>query len=700
MAVRQRITVPFTGHVIGEGFNSKTVERVGAGLVAGEVGEDEQAPGQSAAFKFLMLTSQNSLEKALNIGAQIDARYGLFSGGAKFDFAESSAVNTTSTYILASCVVTNALRSGAAFRPTETADRLIRAGDKDGFLRAFGDRFTQALHTGGEFHALVRVTSSNTVHQREISASLHAELNGLFASGGFKASLKTAQNDASARTEVDIQVHQTGGVGPEVQIPGTDADTIREHMNRFAAAAHANAAAFEAELVTYDTLALPFPSEEEQEERRVILEDCLTRRQQYWSAISDLTFAQSEDAPLIFENLPSRETLLRLQNEFRRVLNQLMAHARQVATGSIAPAVFVATDEPARPVFKRRTSGSFASWWTRAKTNDPGLLQDERILIDRIASQAAPALTVPLDQAPPEAVERAADLIDRLHLETPDGPRLGSLAALPSMIEAPLQRVWTQGSSARDLTGLEPYSRLEFVFSSSGRLRDIGALSSAGAMTDLRLAGNEIEDLGPLRALVALERLIVKGNEIRTLEPIAGLAELLCVVIAGASLGDTGDETPGGLLDNPIVDARALGRLPRLVCPLTAADDLRVRVFDSPNTGFELPVPTLVATGTATRIGDSHRFAYTPDGGEPEQMALCGLLEYSDLTDVPAPVVAYAVSFADRGLAFGATPPGDRRASLAPPELIELYFNGMDLSFQMGVIATEMPDTIVEVTAA
>jgi hypothetical protein len=89
-----------------------------------------------------------------------------------------------------------------------------------------------------------------------------------------------------------------------------------------------------------------------------------------WSAISDLTFAQSEDAPLIFENLPSRETLLRLQNEFRRVLNQLMAHARQVATGSIAPAFFVATDEPVRPVFKRRTSGSFASWWTRAKTNE------------------------------------------------------------------------------------------------------------------------------------------------------------------------------------------------------------------------------------------------------------------------------------------------------------------------------------------
>jgi len=29
------------------------------------------------------------------LGAQIEARYGLFSGGAKFSFAENGAVNTT-----------------------------------------------------------------------------------------------------------------------------------------------------------------------------------------------------------------------------------------------------------------------------------------------------------------------------------------------------------------------------------------------------------------------------------------------------------------------------------------------------------------------------------------------------------------------------------------------------------------------------
>jgi hypothetical protein len=698
MAVRQRVIVPFAGHVIGEGFNSKTVERVGKGLVASTEGEDELAPGQSASFKFLMLTSQDSLEKALNIGAQIDARYGLFSCGAKFDFAENSAINTTSTYVLASCVVTNALRSGSDFNPTETADRLIKKGDKAAWMTAFGDRFTQALQTGGEFHSLVRVTSSKTEHQRSISASLHAELNGLVTSGSFEASFRTAEKDTSARTEVDIQVHQTGGVGAEVQIPGTDAAKIRAHMNDFAKAAHANAAAFQAELLTYDTLALPFPSEEEEEQRREVLEDCLARRQRYWSAISDLTFAQSENAPMIFENLPSREKLLELQNEYRRVLNDLMAHARGVAAGTIPPDLFVATAEPVLPLFKRRTSGSFASWWARAKENDPGLLQDERTLIGAIASQAAPLLAVPIDQAPPEAVERAANQIDRLFVDTENPPQLTSMASLPKMIDAPLQRMRTGHAAMRDLNGLEPFSRLELFAHTSGRLRDLKGISAAAGLRTLLLSENAIKDLTPLLTLLELEQLVIAGNEVETLEPLRGLARLKCVVVAR----DESITEEHRFVDNPIVDARALGALSHLACPISTADRLDVKVFDSPNTGFDIPVPTLIQSGPATRIGDSNRFKFTPDDGSTsEQLLCCGLAEFFDVAFVAAPIVVYGASLPSRGFILGATNPDDRSQSLPPTDLIDLWFGESDLMSDVGLLAgSVLPNTLVEITPA
>ena len=695
LPVRQRIVVPFDGHVIGQGFNSDTAERVGTGLIAESIGEDIQAPGQTGDFRFHMLTSQQSLEKSLNIGAEVEARYALFSGGAKFDFAESSALNTTSTYVLASCVIQNALRSGRGFTPTEAADRLIREGAPAPFKLAFGDRFTEALHTGGEFYAVVRITSSNTMHQSKISASLHGEMNGFVAGGEFKAALTTAQNDASSHTQVDMQVHQSAGVGDQLQIPEADAEQmphqIIEHMNRFARAAHENAKPYAAELVTYDTLALPFPPPMELEDRRVVLEDCLARRQRYFSAISELEFALSENADLIFENLPPQEELVRLQNDLRSALNALMDHARKVSSGIIEPKLFVIVPDPLEklPRFKRRTTGSFASWWTRAKQNDPGLLQDERTLIQRIAQEAAPLLTVPLEEASPETIERAADTIEKLHLEIEEPtPPLRSMASLPKMIDAPLRKIWAQKTHLGDLAGLEEFARLEFLLHDFGRLRDIQSLVSAAGLQDLRLRGNEIEDLTPLRALTTLETLCVQGNRIQSLDPLRELHTLSTVVIASEDFtASVGIDVSTGFMDNPISDARALGELPRLANPLTSADRLRLKLFEMEG-NFDHQEARLIQTSLATRIGDTNRFQFGPaEGGESEQILLTGLLEYTDLNLFPMPIVVMAVHFPTRGVGIVCTRPSDRSTSLPAIEVVKLCLFEPDFVFRVGIMA-------------
>lgn len=703
--VRQRIVVPFDGHVIGEGFNSDTVERVGTGLTVPTVGDDPLASGQTAVFRFRMLTSQASLEKALNIGAEVEARYALFSGGAKFSFAENSAVNTASTYIVASCVVTNALRFGSGFTPTESAAGLIAAGDVDGFKTAFGDRFTQALHTGGEFHALVRVTSSSVQHQRKISASLHGELNGLVTSVSFKASLEQAQRDSSSHTEVDIQIHQTGGVGDEVQIPGTEANRIREHMNGFAAAAHANAAAYEAELLTYDTLALPFPPLEELEEKRRVLEDCLARRQAYWSAISDLTFAQSEDAQLIFEDLPEPEKLVALQNAFRQILNDLMAHARKVSRGAIPPAFFVADEEPPLPRFKRRNASSFGTWWAKAKSNDPTLLRDESLLISDIARSAKRMLTVPLEEASPATMERAADMLEYLglnmgidHLET---PRLRSLAILPRMLDAPLRTIEATGTELADLTGIEGFSRLERLEFADGRLRDLRAVASVAGIRELELWKNAIADLTPLRALTSLRELDLRQNQIEDLTPLAALTNLEVLFLTDNRVNSLeglrdlpalrvlvlNSRRNADMADNPIRDASALAKSPRLACPLTSENEFRLKAF-----GVEGQV---MRTGLATRIGDSNRFQLVADaGGDPEEIQVQGLFEWTDFNVFTAPVVATAVRFANAEVGIACTRPGDRSTSLPAAEMISLFPDQIPFGRSFSVLPFEsaVPD--------
>jgi hypothetical protein len=623
---RQRIVVPFDGHVISQGFNSDTGERVGTGLVASTVGDDPLTGGQIGDFRFRMLTSQASLEKALNISAEIEARYALFSGGAKFDFAESSALNTASTYVLASCTVQNALRFGSGFAPTDPADRLIAAGDIDGFKRAFGDRFTQGLRTGGEFYAVVRITSSSTQHQSKIAASLHGELNGFISSGGFSAALTTAQSDASSHTELEIQVHQTAGVGDQLQIPGTDAEhmprEIIQHMNRFARAAHEHAAAYEAELVTYDTLALPFPPLMELEDRRVVLEDCLVRRQRYFSAISDLEFAQLPDASLIFQDLPPQEELVRLQNDLRSVVSALMDHARKVSTGAIPPQLFVASPDPLErlPRLSRRTptSSSFATWWAKFKRDDPSLLQDERFLIHRIMANVVPMLSVPPETAPPETIERAANTITRLSVKVPSigpgspQPLLGhfepefqrSVASLSNMIAAPLNSFGAFETGLESLAGLETFSRLERLEAGFCRnLRDINTIVSISGIEELDITAAPIDDLSPLQGVTGLEELFIAGHGIRSLEPLKNSHALRVLSISkihrppslertapGPVGGGTvhltntkirmawGDERDDGLIEAPIVDASALAKLPRLSNPFTSADTLRLEI--------------------------------------------------------------------------------------------------------------------------
>jgi hypothetical protein len=691
----QRIVVPFNGHVIGEGFNSDTVERVGVALDVATVGEDPQAPGQTAVFKFDMVTSQASLEKALNIGAELEARYALFSGGGTFGFAESSAINTTSTYIVASCVVLNALRSGSHFTPNPAAQRLIDAGNLAGFKEAFGDRYTQALHTGGEFHALVRVTSSNTEHQRDISASLHGELNGLMASGSFSASLGIAQHDASSHTEVDIQIYQTAGVGAQVKMPGADAASIRDHMNEFAQAAHQSAAAYQAELLTYDTLALPFPSLMELEDRRLVLADCLVRRQGYLSAISDLTFAQEQDANLIFADLPSPQALVDLQNAFRRVLGQLMDHARGVAAGTIDAIPFVAENEPPPPHFKRRSASNFAIWW--AKRKQPDLLQDEFFLITRIADKVRGTITVDVESASPEVMERAADTITELDLSFSEAeafPHLRSIAALPTMIDTSLRELTVENQELTDLTGIDTFTRLATLVLNSSQVQDIALLASAAGIADLHLHSNTITDLSPLRALTVLERLFVGGNRIASLDPLKGLARLSTVSIARIERGTN------ALLENPIADARALADLPLLTNPTTSAAKLKLKLFDN--------MDTVTETGVATRIGNSHRFRYVADGGSTsEEILVMALWQLSELSTVPAPVVVSAIHFRARDVeGVASTLPDDLSGAMAGPDVAGFFLDdsftgngGVGEQFTQ-VAVGRVPTVFLEILAA
>lgn len=334
--MKQTKVVAFNDHQIGQGYNSQTQERVGTPLIVEKSGEDPLTDGQKVDNSFELVTTQESLMTALGIDVSVDARYGLFSGGAKMSFAENHAVNSFSSYLVARCLVQNATRYGQGFRLTPEAKALLDSQRLADFQTAYGDMFVRSLKTGGEFYAIVRVTSTSSQDQQSVSASLQAEYNGLAASGSFSAAFKDSTERTHGETSVTVWTSQAGGQGDQASYTGQEAAQVIARMKEFPGIVHQHAAGCLAELATYNTIPLPLPTEEELEAREMALRDCVSQKMKLLTAIQDIGFALNpDDAKKYFVAVPSKDVLLQASDKYRAALSLLLSHAIKVSTGKI-----------------------------------------------------------------------------------------------------------------------------------------------------------------------------------------------------------------------------------------------------------------------------------------------------------------------------------------------------------------------------
>jgi hypothetical protein len=354
----QTIVIPFNDQEIGQGFNFNSRENLGMGLSMANISEDPNANGQVVRTSFNSVTTQESLMESLGISVSLDARYGLYSGGAKMDFAQSHAVNSFSSFIVGRCEVHNATRHGHGPQLVPEAQALVNKGDKQGFKTAFGDMFVRSLKTGGEFYVVARITSCSEEQQSKMAASLHAEYNGLAVSGSFKGSFETAMKETNNKSEVTVFMSQAGGIGGQASFTGPDAVKIMERLSAFPQSAHDHPVGYEVELATYDTIPIPGPTIEESEDRDIVLADCLKQKMGFLKGLSDLDFLLGPSGNDFFENLPSPEELGKIQTAYRTALNGLMTHAIKVAKGQMNPPQLFKPDPVPPPLnFKKKVIG-------------------------------------------------------------------------------------------------------------------------------------------------------------------------------------------------------------------------------------------------------------------------------------------------------------------------------------------------------
>ncbi|MCX8130625.1 MAG: hypothetical protein N3I35_11065 [Clostridia bacterium] len=349
----------FNDEEIGMGFNSESGLAIGTALEGFTVTADPVAPGQEVDAEITTINSHEELMESLGMSFEAQGRYGFFSGSAKAKFASTSSYNSTSTFLVARCIVKNPFKRGKNFRVTSEARALLDSLRFDEFKTAFGDSFVRGLQTGGEFYAVIRITSVSSTKQTELAATLQAAFSGLVTAADFKAQYSEANTSISTRSEYQARMFQRAGSGLQIS-PTVEISEVITRYKNFPEIARTSAFAYETEIATYDTLPLPIPTQEEQENFLFALRDAREKKLYYIQKRNDLEFALRN--PAFFENLPSYDVLSNAISIYTKLMNAVMDHAVKLSRGEIKPprvfdpsTLSPAINEPAPIQLKRAT---------------------------------------------------------------------------------------------------------------------------------------------------------------------------------------------------------------------------------------------------------------------------------------------------------------------------------------------------------
>ncbi|NML65452.1 hypothetical protein HHL22_09570 [Hymenobacter sp. RP-2-7] len=326
--------LPFNDEEIGMGVNSESGLAVGTALDNFTVQEESTASGQEVSAAIKIINSHEELMDSLDLSFEAQGRYGFYSASAKAAFAESSHYNSTSTFLVARCIVQNPFRRGRNWRVQPTAQALLDAVRFDEFKTAFGDSFVRGLQTGGEFYSVIRITSVSSTTQSELSAALEAEMNGLVAAGSFKGQFQQANSSSNTRSEFSSTLFQRAGSGAQSAVVIDIGEVLARYKN-FPDIAQTSAFAYETEVATYDTLPLPIPTPEEQADFLLALRDAREKKLRYIQVRNDLEFALQH--PEFFQALPAPEVLLSAAAGYTKLLNAVIDYAVKLSRGLITP---------------------------------------------------------------------------------------------------------------------------------------------------------------------------------------------------------------------------------------------------------------------------------------------------------------------------------------------------------------------------
>lgn len=275
------------GFAYGVGLNELNEEMKGDAVIRTVPDETFEAEGQTVEFKLDKVDSYSELQQSLGLSVEANASFGFGRGSAKFNWAESSNFSSYSIYLLATTTVKNAFRQMQDVHLTDNAVRAI-INDSSLFRDRFGDSFIRGLLTGGEFVALLEITTRDEEEKRDISAEVDAGGIG----GSWNVSAQFNQNIKSITEDKSLKVRTFQVGGNDTDAPLT-ADAIVERSSNFATQVEgARAAPFMAGTMEYITTT-NYPDEAERIELEIARQTMFAvaeRRAELMTWINDIEY--------------------------------------------------------------------------------------------------------------------------------------------------------------------------------------------------------------------------------------------------------------------------------------------------------------------------------------------------------------------------------------------------------------------------
>lgn len=395
------VEIPF---VNGMDFGTGVDTPSGSALNVAVVGTPSTVPGfdgSTTTFRMERVESFEDLLTSLGVSAQASASYGLFSASARFNYAKSCAVHSSSVFLVVSVRVTAAFSSIRQPDIRPAASDLLANGDTDRFREQFGDMFVRGILGGGQFFATIEVRTRSETDKEDVSAGLRASYAAFGGSGTFDQNFE--QTVSTHQTKVTCFIDG----GRDLPIP-VSIDTMTTRAVNFPAEVKGHAVPYFALLNSYAVLPLPKPPNfATLQHQKDVLTQCSMLRNQRIQWLNEISHILAN--PAQFEDSAKFE-LSRLQNDVSADLN------------SIATAASRALDEPknaALPVDLRVASPQFPHRVATA----PGTAAIDLagLWVESVSGRAAPVITtsgnqISIDMSANGRPEAHGTMIDDSHI--------------------------------------------------------------------------------------------------------------------------------------------------------------------------------------------------------------------------------------------------------------------------------------------